>query len=47
MIEGSGYAWILNSAAIKNLGEIGQFSHAYQESDSLGFLKQVWSGFFN
>ena len=42
---GSGYAWIMNSAAMKNLGEAAKFSHADLESESFGILKTGVVGF--
>ena len=45
VMGGSGYAWILNSDAMKNLGEIAENSHADLEEENFGVLKTGAVGF--
>lgn len=45
VMGGSGYAWILNSDAMANIGEIAKNSHADLSSESFGVLKTGAMGF--
>lgn len=42
---GSGYAWILNSSAMVNLGEVARMSHSDQPDEKFGVLKTGVMGF--
>lgn len=45
VMGGSGYAWILNSSAMKDLGEISRMSHSDEPSEKFGVLKTGAIGF--
>jgi len=45
VMGGSGYAWILNSSAMKDLGEVARMSHADQPTEKFGVLKTGVVGF--
>lgn len=45
VMGGSGYAWLLNSDAMNNIGEIAKHSHADLPSESFGVLKTGAIGF--
>ena len=42
---GSGYAWLLNSSAMKDIAEISKMSHSDEASETFGVLRTGVLGF--